>query len=211
MKKIIVSILFVVLGGLASLMAIPQAQTSKPFEQNDINHKRAYQPFEQNDIPEVGTKHIKQNEKIWNQEYREYQRKIVKQPVDVKTTNPNIRLKDGESYNVVGETKVATQTGNVTISQGSDAQYYHRYERGESADVAVESFQKPLKVNQSSSSDATGDDDEVVIETGQMQNVGYDSNPNEGWNEQVKDEPIGDCILPLLLLTLLYVRIKTRK
>ena len=50
-----------------------------------------------------------------------------------------------------------------------------------------------------------------IIETGQMQNVGYDSNPNEGWNEQVSGGPIGDCILPLLLLTLLYVRIKTRK
>ena len=207
MKKIIVSILFIVLGGVASLMAIPQAQTSKPFEQNDINHKRAYQPFEQNDIPEIGTKHIKQNEKIWNQEYREYQRKIVKQPVDVKTTNPNIRLKDGESYNVVGETKVATQTGNVTISQGSDAQYYHRYERGECGTVKVEEYQKPLRMNQFTVN-ATNEEPLDIIETGQIQNVGYDSNPNEGWNEQVKDEPIGDAIIPLLLLALLYIKIK---
>ena len=49
MKKITISILFVVLGGVASLMAIPQAQTSKPFEQNDINPKRAYQPFVHSD------------------------------------------------------------------------------------------------------------------------------------------------------------------
>ena len=209
MKKIIVSILFVVLGGVASLMAIPQAQTSKPFEQNDINPKRAHQPFEQNDVPEVGTKHIKQNEKIWNQEYREYQRKEVKQPIDVKTTNPKVKLKEGESYNVVGETKVATQTGNVTISQGSDAQYYHRYERGVCGTVKVEEYQKPLSMNQFAVN-ATDEESSDIIETGQMQNVGYDSNPNEGWNEQVKDGPIGDAIIPLLLLALLYIRIKLR-
>lgn len=208
MKKIIVSILFVVLGGVASLMAIPQAQTSKPFEQNDINPKRAHQPFEHNDIPEVGTKQIKQNEKIWNQEYREYQRKEVKQPVDVKTTDPKVRLKEGESYSVVGETASTEQTPKTTISQGTDAQFFHRYGRNESADVAVESFQKPLKVNQSSSSDATGDDDEVVIETGQMQNVGYDSNPNEGWGEQVD---LGNAIIPLFLFVLLYIRIKFKR
>ena len=207
MKKITISILFVVLGGVASLMAIPQAQTSKPFEQNDINHKRAYQPFEQNDIPEIGTKHIKQNEKIWNQEYREYQRKIVKQPIDVKAKNPNIRLKDGESYNVVGETKVASQTGNITISQGNNAQYYHRYERNECGTVEVEEYQKPLKINQFATN-YTSEESSDIIETGQIQNVGYDSNPNEGWNEQVKDEPIGDAIIPLLLLALLYIKIK---
>ena len=207
MKKIIVSILFVVLGGVASLMAIPQAQQSKPFEQNDINPKRAHQPFEQNDMPEVGIKHIKQNEKIWNQEYREYQRKEVKQPVDVKTTDPNVRLKEGESYKVVGETNVATQTNNVTLSQGNDAQYYHRYERGECGTVKVAEYQKPLSMNQYDK-EYTSEEESDVIETGQMQNVGYDSNPNEGWN---KPAPIGDCILPLLLLTLLYVRIKIRK
>ena len=207
MKKIILSILFVVLGGVAC-MAIPQAQTSIPFEQNNINQKRANQPFEQNDIPEVGTKHIKQNEKIWNQEYREYQRKVVKQPVDVKTTDPKVKLKEGESYSVVGETASTEQTPKTTISQGTDAQFFHRYGRNESADVAVESFQKPLKVNQSSSSDATGDDDEVVIETGQMQNVGYDSNPNEGWGEQVD---LGNAIIPLFLFVLLYIRIKFKR
>ena len=133
----------------------------------------------------------------------------MKQPVDVKTTNPNIRLKEGESYNVVGETKVASQTGNVTISQGSDAQFYHRYERGECGTVKVEEYQKPLSMNQFAVN-ATDEESSDIIETGQMQNVGYDSNPNEGWNEQVKDGPIGDAIIPLLLLTLLYIRIKLR-
>lgn len=52
------------------------------------------------------------------------------------------------------------------------------------------------------------------VETGDIQSVGYDSNPNEGWGEQVKDEedddtsdgPIGDAIIPFLMCAVVVVK-----
>jgi hypothetical protein len=73
--------------------------------------------------------------------------------------------------------------------------------------MKVEKYQTPLSMNQFAVN-STSEEFSDIIETSQIHNVSYDSNPNDGWNDQVKDEPIGDAIIPLLLLALLYIRIK---
>lgn len=158
-----------------------------------------YRPFDDTDMPG---------------KFQMYQRP-AKKAIKVVPAQQNIKLRDGRSYDVLMKSRNQATDGRVVISQ-QNVQYYNY--RGEISETSRVEYNEHIAMKMRKGNAINSMPNTPFVETGDIQSVGYDSNPNEGWGEQVKDEedddtsdgPIGDAILPLLLFLLLYTTIRRK-
>ena len=165
-----------------------------------------YRPFEDNDMPgKLNTEY---------QMYQRSQKKAIRVNNQYHTPRINNSYKNQSSY-ITTNNPNNINTPKTTISQ-QNVQYYNY--RGEISETSRVEYNEHIAIEMRKGNTINSMPNTPFVETGDIQSVGYDSNPNEGWGEQVKDEeddntsdgPIGDAILPFLLFLLLYTAIRRK-
>ena len=178
-----------------------------------------YRPFEDNDMPgKIVLKQYPFENKIqqkMNNEYKLYQRTQKVTPIIV---DPSIYMHHSKTNNEyrgnyiipTNQNDNSNLNNSVTISQ-QNVQYYNYRENINSATNVK--YNTPINIKIKTKDNII---DETIIATNNAMFVAPDSNPDEGWGEQVEDDddiedgPIGDAILPLLMFILLYFGIRRK-
>ncbi len=157
-----------------------------------------YRPFEDNDMPgKLNTEY---------QMYQRSQKKAIRVNNQYHTPRINNSYKNQSSY-ITTNNPNNINTPKTTISQ-QNTQYYN-YQVATNTPSKVE-YNEHIAMEIDNKNAIHNMPNTPFIETGDIQSVGYNTNPDEGWGEQVEDDdtqegPIGDAILPLLLCLLLYI------
>ncbi len=159
-----------------------------------------YRPFEYNDMPgKLNTEY---------QMYQRSQKKAIRVNNQYHTPRINNSYKNQSSY-ITTNNPNNINTPKTTISQ-HNVQYYNY--RGEISETSRVEYNEhiAMEIYNGNAINNMPNTHTPFVETGDIQSVGYDSNPNEGWGEQIEEDntsegPIGDAILPLLLCLLLYI------
>lgn len=199
MKRLII-IFFSIISAVAIYAT---AYQHRPFENADMSRKvqtvvttSQYRPFDNTDVPG---------------KFQIYQRQSRKNAIKIKTVPQNIKLRNGNSYDVLMNRNEYESINRVHLSQQNVQYYNYRENISASASNRVEYKNHIAMKMQYNKSEEIFQND-PFIEIGSFQAVGVDTNPPDAWGEVVPDVdddvdegPMGDVIIPMLLFALLWV------